>query len=92
MGGCPATGGSDIMPIFEYKCRTCDHTFEALEFNSADTPSACPRCAAGELERLLSAAAVHTRVSVSAPLPCGGDGACCGSDLPRSAKPCMGGH
>ena len=80
------------MPIFEYTCRSCGHTFESLEFTSADTPTDCPRCGAGEVERLLSAAAVHTRGSAPAPLPCGGTGACCGSDLPRSAKPCMGGH
>ncbi len=79
------------MPIFEYTCRGCGYLFESLEFTPADSPAACPRCGAGELERILSAAAVHTRGSASAPLPCGGTGACCGSDLPRSAKPCMGG-
>jgi putative FmdB family regulatory protein len=81
------------MPLFDYRCRACGHTFEALEFTEADTPATCPRCAAAQPERQLSAAAVHTRGGgAPAPLPCGGTGSCCGSDLPRSAKPCCGGH
>jgi putative FmdB family regulatory protein len=40
------------MPIYEYACRKCDHTFEALVQNGEAV--ACPSCQAKELERLLS--------------------------------------
>ena len=81
------------MPIFEYRCRDCGRVLETLEFTAADAPTACPHCGGTALERLLSAAAVHTRGDAGMPpLPCGGAGGCCGSDLPRGQKPCMGSH
>ncbi len=46
------------MPIYEYRCRACDRTFEAL-VRAGDTP-ACPACAATELERLVSLFAVDS--------------------------------
>jgi putative FmdB family regulatory protein len=46
------------MPIYEYRCRACAHEFEAL-VRSGDTPG-CPRCAATDLERLLSLFAVDS--------------------------------
>jgi len=46
------------MPIYEYRCATCDHQFEALILRSSETAElACPRCSAAELERVLSAPA-----------------------------------
>ncbi len=32
------------MPIYEYKCKTCDHTFEKLQSFSAGQFQSCPRC------------------------------------------------
>lgn len=49
------------MPIFEYKCRRCDHPFEALVRHS-DVP-ACPSCASTDLERLLSLPALKTETT-----------------------------
>lgn len=46
------------MPIFEYTCRSCGQDFEAL-VRSGSTP-ACPKCAATDLERLISSPAVHS--------------------------------
>ena len=46
------------MPIYEYRCRACDRTFEAL-VRGGDTP-ACPACAATDLERLVSLFAVDS--------------------------------
>lgn len=43
------------MPIFEYRCRKCDHCFEVLIRNSAEESTLqCPRCEGGEPEKLLS--------------------------------------
>lgn len=46
------------MPLYEYSCRACGHTFEAL-VRPPGTP-ACPACGATDLERLLSLFAVNS--------------------------------
>lgn len=46
------------MPIYEYRCRACQHAFERL-VRSGDQP-ACPACASPDLERLLSLFAVDS--------------------------------
>lgn len=40
------------MPMYEYACKKCDHTFETLVFG--DEAIACPECENEDLERLLS--------------------------------------
>jgi putative FmdB family regulatory protein len=46
------------MPIFEYRCRKCGVTFEAL-VRGSDT-AACPSCSGADLERLVSLFAVDS--------------------------------
>lgn len=46
------------MPIYEYRCRACVNEFELL-VRASDTP-VCPRCASGDLERLISLFAVDS--------------------------------
>ena len=46
------------MPIYEYRCRACAHTFETL-VRTGDAP-ACPACGVGDLERMLSLFAVNS--------------------------------
>ncbi len=40
------------MPLYEFACKTCEHTFEELVFNGEAV--ACPECHADKVERLLS--------------------------------------
>lgn len=42
------------MPIYEYRCRTCNHCFEALVWPSKQEAVPCPCCNATDVERLLS--------------------------------------
>ncbi len=43
------------MPIYEYACKKCQHTLDALE-KMSDAPLVdCPECGAPELRRLISA-------------------------------------
>lgn len=43
------------MPIYEYKCKSCEKTFEALRrMSQGDTPAPCPTCGGEETMRLLS--------------------------------------
>jgi putative FmdB family regulatory protein len=46
------------MPLFEYRCSTCHHQFEALVRGSV-TP-ACPSCGGTSLERIVSMFAVSS--------------------------------
>jgi len=38
--------------MYEYACRSCEHSFEALVFGGDDV--ACPKCEGENLERLMS--------------------------------------
>jgi putative FmdB family regulatory protein len=50
------------VPLYEYKCRKCVHTFEKI-MKFSDNPAAdCPKCGS-EGERQLSAPAVHFKGS-----------------------------
>ena len=83
------------MPMYEYRCEPCDHSFETLVRSASDTP-VCPRCRGSErLHKQFSvpAAARATGAGASAGLPmcqpgpspmpmmggCGGGG--CGSGM-----------
>ena len=41
------------MPIYEYRCRKCQKSFEQLILSSQDK-AACPQCKSAKVERLLS--------------------------------------
>ena len=43
------------MPIYEYACKKCDHTLDALQKMSDDSLVDCPECGEPALKRLLSA-------------------------------------
>ena len=43
------------MPIYEYACKNCDHTLDALQKMSDDPLVECPECGKAELKRLISA-------------------------------------
>ena len=43
------------MPIYEYACKSCNHTLDALQKMSDDPLVDCPECGKHELKRLISA-------------------------------------
>jgi putative FmdB family regulatory protein len=43
------------MPIYEYACKSCKHTFDALQKMNAALLTDCPECGESELKKLLSA-------------------------------------
>jgi putative FmdB family regulatory protein len=55
------------MPLYEYACRKCEHTFETLVFDGDDVE--CPECHGTKLDRLLSVPA-KPRESQSLPTTC----------------------
>jgi putative FmdB family regulatory protein len=46
------------MPLYDFRCKSCDHEFEAL-VRTGDVPL-CPACKGQDLERLLSTFAVDS--------------------------------
>lgn len=49
------------MPIFDYSCQACGHSFDMLQKLGADPLTDCPECGQPELEKLLSAPAFHLK-------------------------------
>lgn len=46
------------MPLFDFRCRSCGHQFEALVRPSDTEARQCPACRGRDLEQLLSTFAV----------------------------------
>ncbi|MEU0403345.1 zinc ribbon domain-containing protein [Streptomyces sp. NPDC006197] len=65
------------MPRYEYRCRTCDDTFElSRPMAESSAPAACP-VGHDDTVKLLSAVAVGGSAGAT-PAPSGGGGGCCG--------------
>src|SRR5262249_26539335 len=41
------------MPLYEYTCRKCQHTFETLVSSRTTTVVTCPKCESEELDQLI---------------------------------------
>jgi putative FmdB family regulatory protein len=68
-----------LVPLYEYRCRTCDDRFELRRpMVEADAPASCP---AGHAEtvRLLAAFAATGRATAAAPMPAPAGGPCGGA-------------
>jgi putative FmdB family regulatory protein len=63
------------MPIFEYRCQSCGHNFEAILLGE-QTPE-CPNCHTGKLEQQLSVFAVNKAHASSSPAGGCGQTNCC---------------
>ncbi|MFN7942712.1 MAG: FmdB family zinc ribbon protein [Thermoanaerobaculia bacterium] len=50
------------MPLYEYRCESCERRFEFLQGMTEAPVTECPKCG-GELKRLLSAPAFHLKGS-----------------------------
>lgn len=67
------------MPLFEYRCRSCDRPFEVLVTSRTADAVRCPACEGTEVERLLVLPAPG-KVSDGGPATnCRGDGSPCGA-------------
>jgi putative FmdB family regulatory protein len=56
------------MPMYEFECRDCEHSFETLVFNGESV--ACPECQGHKLKRLLSVPAKPRNQPTSLPTSC----------------------
>jgi putative FmdB family regulatory protein len=70
------------VPLYEFACRKCEHTFEELVFG--DEPVVCAKCASARLERLISVPArPQSTASADPPMACNSDGPPCGPQCSR---------
>lgn len=51
------------MPIYEYRCEACGHTFEVIQKLSDELLKECPECGAVQLKKLVSAAGFQLKGS-----------------------------
>jgi putative FmdB family regulatory protein len=65
------------MPLYEYACLKCSHTFEELVFGEETVE--CPQCHASKVERLPSVPAKPQAAGASLPMRCTADGPPCGA-------------
>ena len=72
------------MPIFEYRCESCQREFEALVRPSSDP--ACPQCGGAGLTKLLSVFATAQTGSPEPAFAGGGCGACGNPDGPGACR------
>jgi putative FmdB family regulatory protein len=69
------------MPLYEYACQKCSHTFEALVFDGDLVE--CPQCHGSKLERQWSVPA-RPRMNSGSSVPMGG----CDPSLPPCGPAC----
>ena len=63
------------MPLYEYRCESCDHQFEILrKIGQGAEGLACPQCGDEGLAKQFSTFAATDAKSVGSPMPAGG---CC---------------
>jgi putative FmdB family regulatory protein len=64
------------MPLYDYTCQDCEHTFEALVYDGEAVE--CPECQGARVERLLSLPA-RPQSGTSLPTRCDPSGPPCGA-------------
>ena len=76
------------MPMYEYKCRDCDHTSEALRpMSDADAAIDCEACGSKETGRIHSVFSPATSQSGGDTPPMGDCSQCCGEGGSCPYKP-----
>ena len=49
------------MPIYEYQCQACEHSFETIQRMNEPLLTECPDCGKDQLRKLVSAAAFRLK-------------------------------
>jgi putative FmdB family regulatory protein len=64
------------MPLYEYTCKKCDHSFEVLLYDGEEVE--CPECHGKRVERQISVPARPKVAAQALPTSCG-EGPPCGA-------------
>jgi putative FmdB family regulatory protein len=65
------------MPLYEYSCEKCQHSFEALVFGDEEVE--CPECQGKKVTRQLSLPGRPQVKSAGLPMTCNSEGPPCGA-------------
>ena len=65
------------MPLYEYACRKCEHSFEALVFGDHGDVT-CPKCESRQVDQQLGLPARPRTETTSLPMGCNSDLPPCG--------------
>jgi len=78
------------MPLYEYSCRDCHVTFDALRpMSQADEPIECAQCHGSNTARAISLFAAHTVDALgSSQAIAGGGGGCASCGSPSACSTC----
>ncbi len=49
------------MPIYEYECKDCSHSFEVLLVSTCDPAPQCPECQCTNVSKLMSSSTMRKR-------------------------------
>ena len=71
------------MPLFEYRCRMCNHVYESLARNALSPAEPCPKCKSRQVEKLFS--------TFSAPASQSSSTSCAGPGCGMPVNTCCGG-
>src|SRR3954466_4064991 len=58
----PAISSTEVMPLYEYQCDECGHTFEKIQKFSDPLETTCPKCG-GPVHKLVSSPAIQFKGS-----------------------------
>jgi putative FmdB family regulatory protein len=67
------------MPLYEYRCQKCEHTFEILASGQLGEESPCPQCGATATDRLIGLPARSRATDSVTATNCRGNGPPCGA-------------
>jgi putative FmdB family regulatory protein len=67
------------MPLYEYTCRKCEHSFETVVTTATVGDVRCPSCESQDLERLIGLPAPGRVADGQPTTNCRGDGPPCGA-------------
>ncbi len=67
------------MPLYDYTCRKCQHTFEKHVTSRTASQVTCPECESNELDQLLGCRPSVGRSESTPATNCRGDGPPCGA-------------
>ncbi len=58
------------MPIYEYKCNTCEKVFEVITTSHLTKKPVCKKCGSEDVQKLLSATSFNKSANSSAAAGC----------------------
>lgn len=74
------------MPLYDYQCNSCEHTFSELRRGSEkDDPISCPDCGNRENRRLVTGFSIGAAPSASIP-SCGSGGCPSANSCPSASN------